>query len=136
MEIDYEAKNLERPWNTSEGVEKIGKEKVNSLKKTILEIEKLVKERESLSKAIDHEAEAIKIEVNNFLSEHKPVDSDALKESVMLKQKQVEISELQLREKVSCWQDVAKLKEELRNREQELNEKKGRIDMLGKIMEE
>jgi len=136
MKIGYEMKDQEKLWNTSDSFEKIGKEKISSLKKTIEEIEKLVKERENLSKAIAQEAEKIKMDVNNFLVEHKPVDSDGLKESVMLKQKQVEISELQLKEKVSCWQDIAKLKEELREKEKEFSEKKGRMDMLGKIMEE
>lgn len=132
----YELEEDGKTWNTSNSLEKIGKEKLKALENAIEEIEKLVKEREELSKAINQEAEKIKIEVNNFLAEHKPVDSDALKESVMLKQKQVEISELQLKEKVSCWQDIAKLKEELREKEKELSEKKGRLNMLDKIMEE
>lgn len=136
MKIGCGLSNSEKLWNTSESFEKIGKEKIVSLKKAIEEIEKLVKERENLSRAIAQEAERIKIDVSNFLVEHKPVDSDAFKENVMLKQKQVEISELQLKEKVSCWQDIAKLKEELREKEKEFGEKKGRIDMLGKIMDE
>lgn len=129
--------NEEKPWNTSgdESFQEVGKEKIDALKKTVNEIKELIGEREELSRLIIQEAEKIKIDVNNFLAERKPIDSDGLKESIMLKQKQVEVSELQLKEKVSCWQDVAKLKQELREREKDLADKEGRLAMFGKILD-
>mgnify|MGYP001300023386 FL=1 len=123
----------EKPWNTS--VEKVGKEKVDSLKKTIAEIEFLIKERESLSRNLINEAESIKIDISNFFVQN-PTGVQEIREKIALKQKQVDISELQLNEKISCWQDVAKLKQELRDKQKELTDKESRFDMLDKILEE
>ena len=123
----------EKPWNTS--IEKVGKEKMDSLKKTINEIENLIKERENLSKALINEAESIKIDISNFFVQN-PTGEQEIREKIALKQKQVDISELQLNEKISCWQDVAKLKQELRDKQKELTDKESRFDMLDKILEE
>lgn len=134
----FEVEEDEKPWNTSGGLEKIGKEKVESLKEEIKEIEELINERERLSKEVFQEAEKVKMEINNFLAETRPMatDLESARDRVMLKQKQVEISELQLKEKISCWQDVAKLKEGLRECKKELTNREERIDMLGKILED
>ncbi len=125
----------EIPWNTSgeDSFDKVGKEKLKALKDSIDEIEDLVDEREELSKELDDEAENIKIGISNFFAEN-PTGEQEVREKIALKQKQVEISELQLKEKVSCWQDVARLKQELREKQKELAEKQGRLDMLGKIL--
>jgi len=127
-DISFDEKTLEKlrkpekPWNTS--IEKVGKEKVDSLKKTINEIESLIKERETL-----------KIDISNFFVQN-PTGEQEIREKIALKQKQVDISELQLNEKISCWQDVAKLKQELRDKQKELTDKESRFDMLDKILEE
>ena len=126
-------RKTEKPWNTS--IEKVGKEKVDSLKMTINEIENLIKERETLSKALINEAESIKIDISNFFVQN-PTGEQEIREKIALKQKQVDISELQLNEKISCWQDVAKLKQELREKQKELTDKESRFDMLDKILEE
>ena len=102
-------KEHEKPWNTSDSLESVGKEKIEALKKSIDEIKELVEN---------------------------PTGEQEVREKIALKQKQVEICELQLKEKVSCWQDVATLKRELREKEKEFAEKQGRMDMLGKILEE
>ena len=138
-DISFDGKTLEKlgkpekPWNTS--IEKVGKEKMDSLKKTINEIEALIKERENLSKALINEAESIKIDISNFFVQN-PTGEQEIREKIALKQKQVDISELQLNEKISCWQDVAKLKQELRDKQKELTDKESRFEMLDKILEE
>ena len=63
-------------------------------------------------------------------------DSEFARERSELRKKKIEISELQLNEKVNCWRDIALLKKEMRESERELNEKKSRSDMLGKILSE
>lgn len=125
-----------KPWNTSGSLDKIGKEKIDSLKQEIREIEEMVSERERLSRAVFQEAEKVKIEINNFLTETHPRDMEGMRDRVTLKQKQVEIAEFQLKEKISCWQDIARLKQELRESKKELSGRQGRLDMLGKILEE
>lgn len=60
--------NEGRSWNGSgqESFQKIGKEKIDSLLTSIEEIEKLIKNREKLSREIFEEAENIKAEISNF----------------------------------------------------------------------
>lgn len=115
----------------------IGKEKIESLQNAIKEIESLVKHRALLSKGINNDAEKIKSEINTFLMNQNEdsMDSDERKERIALKNKQVEICELQLNEKVNCWRDVANLKKELRDKQRELTEKEDRMSMLDKILE-
>ncbi len=136
----YNMENQEKPWNTSgENFQDVGKEKIISLKKEIKEINELIENREKLSKEIFREADKVKMEINNFLAETRPahpISPEDSRDRVMLKQKQVEIAEMQLKEKISCWQDIATLKKELREREKELADKESRLKMLDKILEE
>ena len=117
----------------------IGKEKTESLKKLVLEINALISERQNLSNEIFAEAEKIKTEINNFLFENaavKPseIERDSVREKGDLRHKKIEISELQLNEKISCWKDIALLKKELRLYEKELSERESRMEMLNKLM--
>lgn len=133
----FNLKDQGKPWNTSDDEFKgIGKEKIDSLKEEIKEIEDLVSERERLSRAVFQEAEKVKMEINNFLAETHPRDIEGIRDRVTLKQKQVEIAEFQLKEKISCWQDIARLKQELRGSKKELSGREGRLDTLGKILED
>ena len=128
-------KNPEKVWNTYNSLDSVGTEKVDALKQSIEEIELLIKNRQKLNKEMFEDCEEIKSDIRNFFIEN-PTGEKEVREKIALKQKQVEISELQLRERVSCWQDIAELKKELREKQKELAEKQGRINMLGKILEE
>jgi len=132
----FKSEEQEKPWNTSGDLEGLGKDKIDSLQQEISEIETLIEGRERLSQAVFNEGDKIKMEINNFLREISVPGLDAARDKITLKQKQVEIAELQLKEKINCWQDVAKLKEELRGSKKELSQRQSRIDMLGKILEE
>jgi hypothetical protein len=125
----------ENPWNSPESLTSVGKEKLEALESSIKEIEDLIKERQELSNEIFDDGEEIKSDITNFFVEN-PTGEQEVREKIALKQKQVDISELQLKEKISCWQDVAQLKSELREKQKELVEKQGRIDMIDKILEE
>ena len=138
--------NPEKAWNTQETDDysnsytdslfsKIGKEKLDALKNTIFEINTLIDGREGLSNEIFKEGEKIKTEINNFLLETENREPEAQKEKIELRKKKIDISELQLNEKVSCWKDVAILKKELRDRERELLEKEERMKMFGEMSE-
>lgn len=118
------------------GVDISGKEKLAVLKKEISEMDSMIKSRENLSNDIFSEAEKIKIDIGNFLENKDVDDEDAVRERNGLRQKQVEICELQLKEKVNCWQDIAKLKQELRERQRELVDKENRVEMLDSILED
>ncbi|MFH0711841.1 MAG: hypothetical protein V1889_01915 [archaeon] len=132
----YPSENI---WNTSGKINSVGKAKVDSLKDLVIEINEMIKERETLSKRFVKEGENMKANINNFLLENAPKgedDSEFTRERAELRKKQIEISELQLNEKINCWRDIALLKKELRENTKELSEKESRAEMIGKILEE
>ena len=133
---EYDSENT---WNTSEGFDSVGKAKVDSLKERVNEVETMVAERNVLSRRFIKEGEKMKTSINNFLLENAPKgedDSEFTRERAELRKKQMDISELQLNEKVGCWRDIALLKKEMRESMKELNEKESRAEMLGKILTE
>jgi len=119
----------------------VGQERVDSLKKAVSEINQLVEERKKLSLEFIKEGEALKSEISNLILENESTlralgQNEALIEKNSLRNKKVEISELQLNEKINCWKDVAMLKKELRIFEKELSEKEGRMKELNDILNE
>jgi len=55
----------------------------------------------------------MKVHINNFLLENIPKgedDSEFARERSELRKKQIDISELQLNEKIGCWRDIATVK--------------------------
>jgi seryl-tRNA synthetase len=126
-------------WNTQDDFKGMGNSKVDSLKELVSEINTLIKEREKLSQDFIKEGDKMKRDLNNFLLENAPKgedDSEFARERAELRKKQVDLSEIQLNERIGCWRDVALLKKELRDKEQELTEKEGRAQMLGRILED
>ena len=126
-------------WNTSEDFDSMGNAKIDSLKELIVEIEDMIKERKILSRKFIKEGEKMKNHIHNFILENAPKgedDSEFTRERSELRKKQMDISELQLNEKIGFWRDVALLKKELRENALELNEKSSRAEMLGKILNE
>jgi len=119
----------------------VGQERVDSLKKAIFEIKQLIDERKKLSLEFIKEAEAVKSEISNLILENESTlralgQNEALIEKNALRNKKVEISELQLNEKINCWKDIALLKKELRIYEKELSEKQSRMNELNDILNE
>jgi len=130
-------KYLKNPWEKASNIDNVSAIKVDSLKETVEEIEELIKERKILSQNFIKESEKMKTSINNFLLENAPKgedDSEFIRERTDLRKKQIEISEIQLNEQVNCWQDIALLKKELREREKELTEKQTRTEMIAKIL--
>lgn len=138
-------KELERPEITgflgNGTLDVVGQERVVSLKKAISEIKQLIEERKKLSLEFIKEGESIKSEISNLILTNESTlralgQNEALIEKNALRNKKVEISELQLNEKIDCWKDIALLKKELRIYEKELSEKEGRIKELNDILGE
>jgi len=129
----------ENTWNTSDGFDSVGKAKVDSLKELIVEVDEMIGERTGLSRKFVKEGENMKVKIHNFLLENAPKgedDSEFARERAELRKKQIEISEMQLEEKIGCWRDIALLKKELRENTKELSEKESRAKMLGEILSE
>ena len=59
-----------------------------------------------------------------------------MKEKNLLRTKKIEISEIQMKEKIDSWKDIALLKRELREQEQELSEKQERIESITKLLDD
>jgi len=119
--------------------EELGKEKIQALKQAISDVQILITERQALKIEILSEGETLKTEIDNFLLENDNpdlTDHDALLEKNNLRAKKIAVAELQLKEKIDCWKDVALLKKELRIYERELKEKESRFDSLSKLLSE
>lgn len=117
----------------------LGKAKIDALKKSISEIHEMIQGREKLSRKIHEEGETLKSEIKGYLSENEKVQiasSDPTREKNDLRHKKIEISELQMNEKIGCWKDVALLKKELREYERELTEREERLKTFSKLLEE
>lgn len=118
----------------------VGTEKVEALKQTVSEINEMIGGREDLSGDIFNEGEKLKKEIDLSIVENERTPMadkrDIMKENNDLKHKKINISELQLNERVSCWKDIALLKKEKREYERELNEKEARAKLFSGIMED
>ncbi len=119
----------------SDSIKTLNQGKIDSLKEAIEEIEEMIKQRGKISSALNEEADKIKNKMENLLLSSDLRDSDSVREQLAFRQKQVEISEMQLNEIVNCWRDIAQLKKELREDQRELSEKQSRMEMLNKILE-
>lgn len=142
-EISLEQMKIPEITNISNGnsIISVGKDKIDSLKNSITEIQKLIEEREVLSQNFLREGDEIKLEINNFMIENENntrdiTERDFLTEKNSLRNKKIEISELQLNEKINCWKDVALLKKEMRQYERELTEKEARLKEINDLMNE
>ena len=132
-------KNPRIPGVSDDSFGEIGKSKIDALKKSIEEIYEMIRGRERLSRKIHEEGETLKSEIKGYLAENEKMQiasSDPAREKNDLRHKKIEISELQMNEKIGCWKDVALLKKELREYERELLEKEERLKMFNKILNE
>lgn len=144
MSLDLsKMKNPEIAGTTfTNSIPEMGNEKLASLKQAISEIQDSIKEREELSKKNFQEGEKIKTEINNFLIENETLGlgdidpRELLKEKNELRKKKMDITEMQLNEKLGCWRDIAQLKKESREYERELNDKQERATFLNSLMEQ
>lgn len=150
MEIkEISLQSMKKPaisgFYSGNSLENFGQGKRDSLKKSISEIQTLVKEREKLSENFLREGEEIKLEISNFLIENEKTPNvssfgqlgqNVLLEKNSLRNKKIEISELQLNEKINCWKDIALLKKEMRQYEKELYEKEARLSGINNILNE
>jgi hypothetical protein len=107
-------------------------EKVDSIKDIIEDIQALMVQREALHKEILRDVDQVKMDINNFVTSL--ADSTNTKEQLMMRQKQVEIDEVKIQEKVNKWRDIADLKKELRERIREFKEKEAKASMFDGLL--
>lgn len=108
-------------------------EKVGILRPAIDDIIELIKLRQDLNAEIFRDVDKIKIDINNFV--HDLGDNMNTAQQLQLRQKQVEIEEVKIQEKINCWRDIAALKKELRERLKEFKDKESKAGMLDSLLE-
>lgn len=130
---DYQPGFIHSQKEDNKMIESLQGSKIENIKHAVDEIDSLILQRENLTKEIFRDIEKIKIDINNFISSL--ADPTNTKEQLTLRQKQVEIEEMKLQEKVNSWRDVALLKKELRERIKEMEDKESRTNILDSIIE-
>lgn len=118
--------------NKSDIFQRLGEDKQDSLRDSVEDINKLISERENLTKDIFKDIDKIKTDINNFILQLG--DPSNKEDQLKLRQKQVEIELLKIQEKVNSFRDIAALKKELRERNMEITEKESRSDILDQIL--
>lgn len=107
---------------------------VQALKESIEDIENMIKNREQLHQDIVQDIEKTEMEISNFLNKIPLQDEHSRDNLFLFKSKAIEISQAKRQERLNCWLDIAKLKEELRRHKQEFTEKEKRQEMLDSII--
>jgi hypothetical protein len=107
-------------------------EKVDSIKDIIEDIQSLMIQREALHKEILRDVDQVKMDINNFITSL--ADSTNTREQLLMRQKQVEIDEVKIQEKVNKWRDIADLKKELRERIREFKDKESRASVFDDLI--
>ena len=107
--------------------------KISSIVETINEINELIDERKELSKAILSEIDKINSTIESALIQLST--NENISEQLKMRQKQIEIEELKLKERLDCWRDIALLKRELRERLREERKKEKKIDVFDELSE-
>ena len=118
--------------NKSDIFQRLGEDKQDSLRDSVEDINKLISERENLTKDIFKDIDKIKTDINNFILQLGDLSNK--EDQLKLRQKQVEVELLKIQEKVNSFRDIAALKKELRERNMEITEKESRSDILDQIL--
>lgn len=142
-DITEQMKELEISWNKPEKQSDIFQDmqntKILSLREIIDEINELIEKRRKLSLEVFKDADAVKMDIKNFMSEIGSLmspNNPNIPALLELKKKQAELEEIKMQEKINCWKDIARLKEELRTYIKEAKDKERRLDALNQMMEE
>ncbi len=130
--VDYTALS---PGEFASGMmNRMSQDSLESLRKCISDINSLIRSREELNTRLMKDLDKTEIEISNFLNQMSVGDSQAREQMLLFKSKAIEIADAKREEQLECWKDIAKLKEELRGYERELNEKQSRMSMLDSIL--
>lgn len=108
--------------------------KLGSIQEVIDDINNLIQKREMLNGEIFSDIEKIKMDINNFVLSLGDEMNKA--EQLNMRQKQIEIDEVKINEKLNMWRDIALLKKELRERIRDIREQEGKATMLDSILED
>ena len=125
--------SLARKKDVSEVLDTLQKDKVALTKEAVLDIQEQIQLRDQLHEQILREADGIKTQLSNLILSTSDMEEQ---EKARLRQKQIELDQFKVKEKIDKWKDIAILKKELRDRLREFKETESRTQMMSDILEE
>jgi len=125
--------SLAKKKDVSEVLETMQKDKVALTKEAVLDIQEQIQLREQLHEQILQETEGIKMQLSNLILSTSDMEEQ---EKARLRQKQIELDQFKVKEKIDKWKDIAILKKELRDRLKEFKETERRTQMMSDLLEE
>ena len=105
--------SLAKKKDVSEVLDTMQKDKVALTKEAVLDIQEQIQLREQLHEQVLQETEGIKMQLSNLILSTSDMEEQ---EKARLRQKQIELDQFKVKEKIDKWKDIAVLKKELRDR--------------------
>ena len=125
--------SLAKKKDVSEALDTMQKDKVALTKEAVLDIQEQIQLREQLHEQVLQETEGIKMQLSNLILSTSDMEEQ---EKARLRQKQIELDQFKVKEKIDKWKDIAVLKKELRDRLKEFKETESRTQMMSDILED
>jgi len=125
--------SLAKKKDVSEVLDTMQKDKVALTKEAVLDIQEQIQLREQLHEQVLQETEGIKMQLSNLILSTSDMEEQ---EKARLRQKQIELDQFKVKEKIDKWKDIAVLKKELRDRLKEFKETESRTQMMSDILED
>ncbi|MFH1641685.1 MAG: hypothetical protein ABIC04_02185 [Nanoarchaeota archaeon] len=135
----YASKPAEFDLYVNDVFGQMNKNSVDSVIECLQDVEELIVQRQALHKELTEDLNKHEVEISNFIAQFSTLriqDQGVKRELIMIKSKVIELIQSKREEQLQCWQDIAKLKEERRQLQRELSEKKGRMALLSSILSE
>ena len=107
--------------------------KVSLTKESVSDIQEQIILREQLHLQILDEMDKIKLQLSNILLSSTDIEEQ---EKARIRQKQVDLEQFKIKEKIDKWKDIAILKKELRDRLKEFKETESKTELLSELLEE
>ena len=107
--------------------------KVSLTKESVSDIQEQILLREQLHLQILDEMDKIKLQLSNILLSNSEIEEQ---EKARIRQKQVDLEQFKVREKIDKWKDIAILKKELRDRLKEFKETESKTQLMTELLED
>jgi len=124
---------LSRKKDISELLNDLQKNKVSLTKESVSDIQEQILLREQLHLQILEEMDKIKLQLSNILLSNSEIEEQ---EKARIRQKQVDLEQFKIREKIDKWKDIAILKKELRDRLKEFKETESKTQLMSELLED
>ncbi|MBW3004845.1 hypothetical protein KY310_03355 [Candidatus Woesearchaeota archaeon] len=125
--------SLSRKKEVSELLNDLQQNKVSLTKESVSDIQEQIILREQLHLQILDEMDKIKLQLSNMLLSSSDIEEQ---EKARIRQKQVDIEQFKIKEKIDKWKDIAILKKELRDRLKEFKETESKTLLMSELLEE